>query len=147
MVASVVLICASLPECYGYNLGDAADLQIDRHCRRCINQGDDFGNGALLQSLCFNINSVTGVTGTNAYSPDPPVVWVRVVFLSRSTSVTVAPGTTFPWASETVPRTEDVPLCPNAGLHNKTPRQNRLASQYVRLLSTNYQHNVLTPLH
>jgi hypothetical protein len=49
----------------------------------------------------------------NEYEPLSFVVCVRLKFFAGLVSVTVAPETTFPWASVTVPATDEVPVWAN----------------------------------
>src|SRR5436305_12326582 len=56
-------------------------------------------------------------------------VCVRVVFVAGLTRLTVAPATTLPCGSVTVPRTEDVPVCADAvAQQSASRREQRSAS-------------------
>ena len=66
---------------------------------------------------------VPGGMRSKAKWPSSLDVWVRVVFVPGSIRLTVAPGTTLPCESVTVPRTEDVPVCAEAGVQKSARRR------------------------
>src|ERR1041385_9233582 len=74
-----------------------------------------------------------GGTCSKTKIPLSLVVWLRAVFVSVFVSVTVAPLTTFPCGSATVPRTDDVLLCARAVVAKRASKTTNEINRLVLL--------------
>ena len=112
-----------------------AGLDSQVHSDLLAHFEDDAGALDLLEAVGLDANHVgPGIRLGALYSPASSVVSVRVTPLSVSRTDTVAPATTPPLWSETVPRIRAEPPCEYAGKQSKsrakTPPNNCKALPY-----------------